>query len=151
VATVSNLNPDLYSPLAALPNVTLVNEDTYNLLLNARAAIVTSGTATLETALFKVPQVVIYRASATTYKIVKWVIKVPYISLVNLIEGREVIRELIQEKANKEELSAELERLVSDEKYRSKILNDYQQIIQILDTGSASENAAKLMVSYLRP
>jgi lipid-A-disaccharide synthase len=150
VATISNLNQDLYSPLAVLPNVTLVNEDTYNLLLNAQAAIVTSGTATLETALFKVPQVVIYRAGTTTYKIVKWVIRVPFISLVNLIAGRAVIQELIQEKANKEELSAELNRLVSDESYRSKILDDYQKIIQILDTGSASENAARLMVGYLR-
>jgi lipid-A-disaccharide synthase len=150
VATVSNLNQDFYSPLAILSNVTLVNEDTYNLLLNARAAIVTSGTATLETALFKVPQVVIYRASSTTYKIVKWVIRVPYISLVNLIAGRAVIQELIQERANKEELGAELDRLVSNESYRLTIMNDYQQIIQTLDTGSASENAAKLMVNYLR-
>jgi lipid-A-disaccharide synthase len=149
VATVNNLSPELYRPLMNFPNVTQVKEDTYNLLLNARAAIVTSGTATLETALFKVPQVVIYKASSTTYALVKSFIRVKYISLVNLIAGREVVRELIQQKANKDDLSNELNRLVHDDLYRTKMLNDYQQIIDILDTGSASDNAARLMVGYL--
>lgn len=150
VATVRNLNPELYQPLTVLPNVTQINEDTYNLLLNARAAIVTSGTATLETALFKVPQTVIYKASSSTYLVVKWFIKVPYISLVNLIADKQVVKELIQAHANKEALSGELQRLVSDGSYRTNMIQDYDRIYQTLDTGSASENAARLMVNDLR-
>ncbi len=80
VATVSNLDKSLYEPLFALPNVTPVYGNTYDLLLFARAAIVTSGTATLETALFKVPQVVVYKANTLTYWILRIAIKVKYIS-----------------------------------------------------------------------
>jgi lipid-A-disaccharide synthase len=149
VATVKNLPEDHYDGFKKLPNVKLVVEDTYNLLLHARAAIVTSGTATLETALFKVPQVVVYRASAFTVWFVKLVIKVEWISLVNLIGGKEVIKELIQRKANAEDISTELAALVKDENYRAKILQDYKEIYETLDTGSASENAARLMIHYL--
>jgi lipid-A-disaccharide synthase len=150
VAAVNNLNPAFYEELAASANVTLVHEDTYNILLNANSAIVTSGTATLETALFKVPQTVVYKTSKLTYWIVKLVIKVPFISLVNLIAGKEVIKELIQEKANTEDISKELTALMHDQNYRAQILKEYENIINILDTGSASENAARLMVDYLK-
>ena len=150
VAVVHNLDERLYAPLKAHKNVTLIAEDTYNLLLHSNAAIVTSGTATLETALFRVPQTVIYKAGASTFWIVKLLIRVPFISLVNLIAGREVIRELIQDEANGPTISGELERLMSDETYRRKILEDYQSIIDLLDSGSASVNAARLMVSYLK-
>ena len=149
VATVNNLDSELYRKLSSLPNVMLVVEDTYNLLMNATAAIVTSGTATLETALFRVPQTVIYKAGQSTYAIVKLLINVSFISLVNLIAGKEVIKELIQQKANVSLIGDELKRLVEDESYRSRILSDYDSIIQTLDTGSASENAARLMVKYL--
>ena len=150
VAVVDNLDKALYAPLKAHNNVTLVAEDTYNLLLHSNAAVVTSGTATLETALFKVPQTVIYKASASTYQVVKLLIRVPFISLVNLIAGREVIRELIQNEANGATISGELKRLIFDGAYRKKILEDYQSIITMLDTGSASENTARLMTGYLR-
>lgn len=150
VAVVNDLEPAVYEALTGPENVALVKEDTYNLLLNSRAAIVTSGTATLETALFRVPQVVVYRAAASTYRVVKWLIQVPFISLVNLIAGREVIRELIQEKANADHLGRELSRLLDDEAYRARIHADYDEMIALLDKGSASENAAKLMVHYLK-
>jgi lipid-A-disaccharide synthase len=150
VASVSNLNQELYKPLSDLPNVVTILEDTYNLLLNAQAAIVTSGTATLETALFKVPQTVIYKTSASTYRIVKWMIKVPFISLVNLIAGKEVIRELIQSKANREDIGCELNALLNEQSYRAQILREYDSIYKKLDTGSASENTARLMVGYLK-
>lgn len=150
VATVNNLSKDMYLPLADFPNVRLVKEDTYNLLLNAHAAIVTSGTATLETALFKVPQIVVYKAASLTYAFVKRVIKVRFISLVNLIADREVIKELIQDDANVDTISNELNAIISDGPYRDRILEDYNEIFQTLDTGSASENAARLMVQYLR-
>lgn len=150
VAVVNNLDGGLYEPFRYSENVSLIPEDTYNLLLNARAAIVTSGTATLETALFRVPQTVIYKASASTYRIVKWMIKVKFISLVNLIAGKEVIKELIQHEANVTAISHELKQLLADGKYRNDMLSNYDQIIKMLDIGSASENAARLMVQYLK-
>jgi lipid-A-disaccharide synthase len=150
VAAINTLDQELYKSISHLPNVFMIYEDTYNLLLNARAAVVTSGTATLETALFKVPQTVIYKASATTYWIVKMLIQVKFISLVNLIAGKEVIKELIQDKANVEDIGGELQSLVEDQNYRDKILKDYDEIYKTLDIGSASENTGRLMVEYLK-
>jgi lipid-A-disaccharide synthase len=147
---VSNLDPAMYSELQTLPNVKFIFEDTYNLLLHAKAAIVTSGTATLETALFRVPQVVVYRTSYITYRVVKWLINVPYISLVNLIADKEVVKEMIQGDANPEKVSNELDQLLNNAPYRNNMLENYDEIIRILDIGSASENAAKLMVRYLQ-
>ena len=150
VATVNNLDQSLYGELANFPNVKFVYEDTYNLLLNSSAAIVTSGTATLETGLFRVPQIVVYKTSALSYWPAKFVIKVPFISLVNLIAGREVIKELIQDKATVENVSDELNRIINNNDHRETILQGYDEVIRILDTGSASENAARLMVDYLQ-
>jgi lipid-A-disaccharide synthase len=150
VATVSNLDKSLYGDLSDFPNVKFVYEDTYNLLLNSSAAIVTSGTATLETGLFRVPQIVVYKTSALSYWPAKFVIKVAFISLVNLIAGREVIKELIQDKATVANVSDELKKILQDADHRNKILQGYNEVIKILDTGSASENAARLMVSYLQ-
>ncbi len=150
VAAVGTLDSRQYDQIAAQPNVKLIDEDAYNLLLNARAAVVTSGTATLETALFKVPQTVVYKISAMSYTIAKLLVKVKFISLVNLIAGKEVIRELIQEKANAVEIGNELERLVSDQPYRTRILQDYETVYNTLDIGSASENTARQMVTYLK-
>jgi lipid-A-disaccharide synthase len=149
VATVNNLDKSLYAPLASCANVRFVEEDTYNLLMNARAAIVTSGTATLETALFRVPQVVVYKAGQASYLLAKMVIKVDYISLVNLIAEKEVVKELIQDDANVNMISTELKEIFEDGDRRNRILQAYDSIIQRLDTGSASENAARLMVGYL--
>src|SRR5690606_36633848 len=96
LAAISNFDPALYGELAHHPQVKFIQEETYNLLANATAAVVTSGTATLETALCRVPQVVVYKANPASYWIAKWLVKVPYISLVNLIAGREVVKEMIQ-------------------------------------------------------
>ena len=150
VATVNNLERKLYEPLRVLTNVRFVQEETYNLLQNADAAIVTSGTATLETALFRVPQVVVYKAGRASYLLAKMVIQVPFISLVNLIAGKEVVKELIQDEATVEKMGAELRAILFDQQYRKEMLNNYDSIITLLDTGSASENAARLMVGYLR-
>ena len=150
VAAVNNLDPSFYEELKTLKNVRLVFEDTYNLLQNSTAAIVTSGTATLETALFKVPQIVVYKANVLSYWLAKGLVKVKFISLVNLIAGREVVKEMIQSEASPEKVSEELNRILHDATYRTKILEGYDQIIKTLDTGSASENAAGLMVGYLK-
>ena len=149
VAEVDDVDQTLYSPLQEV-GVKLISGDTYNLLANSRAAIVTSGTATLEAALLKVPQVCIYKAGWLEMKIGKALVKVKFISLVNLIAGKAVIRELIQEDATAEGISTELSDLLLNEAYRKIMLNEYVDIYKTLDTGSASENAARLMVGYLR-
>ncbi|MBT1706324.1 lipid-A-disaccharide synthase [Chryseosolibacter indicus] len=150
VAMVDNIDNSFYKELEALPNVKFVQNNTYNLLLNSKVAIVTSGTATLETALLKTPQVVIYKTSTVSYFIAKNFIRVPYISLVNLIANKGVVKELIQGEMNAEEVSKELTLLVRDQHYRKQMLNDYENIYKTLDIGSASQNAAKLIIKYLQ-
>jgi lipid-A-disaccharide synthase len=148
VAAIDTLNPDLYSPLRGLQNVKFIFENTYDLLQNSSAAVVTSGTATLETALFRVPQIVVYRTSRISYWIAKSVIVVKYICLVNLILDREVVRELIQGDFTTDNVSAELKNILGPK--REQIMKDYDELYRILDIGSASENAARLMVGYLK-
>ncbi|MBL7847558.1 MAG: lipid-A-disaccharide synthase [Cyclobacteriaceae bacterium] len=149
VAALSNLEGELYEPLRSNPRVHWILDDTYHLLQSSTAAIVTSGTATLETSLFRVPQVCVYKAGWLEMKIARAVVQVKHISLVNLIAGKEVIRELIQEDLTNESLIAELNRLVKDEAYRKKMLLEYDRLHATLDIGSASENTARLMISYL--
>lgn len=144
VASVDNLDRSLYQSIDDAGNVQLFEGSSYDLLANSRAAIVTSGTATLETALWKIPQVVVYKTSSISYTIAKRLIKVPFISLVNLIAGREVVKELIQQELNVKSLSDELKRLL-DTTYRDKIIDGYNEIIATLDVGSASRNAAELI------
>lgn len=150
LATVNNLSEALYASLKGLSNVRFINDATYDLLTNAQAAIVTSGTATLETALFRVPQVVVYKTSGFSYRIAKMAIKVPYISLVNLVAEREVVKELIQDNASEENTLTEIKKILEDSKHSESILTGYNEIIKILDTGSASENTAQLMIDYLQ-
>lgn len=151
VAAIRELPEDLYAPLKDLPNVHFVWEETYDLLCHARAAIVTSGTATLETAIFGVPQVVVYKASPLEYAIGKRLLRVPHISLVNLIAEREVVQELLQEKATAENISAEVKKLMADGAYRTEMLRSgYGEVRRRIDTGSATENTARLMIADLR-
>jgi lipid-A-disaccharide synthase len=150
VAAVNNLNAGLYNPLKEIPGVRFVSEDTYNLLLHARAAIVTSGTATLETALFNVPQVVVYKTNPVSYGLAKIMVSIPFISLVNLIAGKEVVKELIQGDATEEAITTILSKIVPSGKDRDAMLGGYNEMLSLLDTGSsASDNAARLMVKYL--
>jgi len=149
VAAINTLDLSWYQELKSLPNVKLIFEDTYNLLLNATAAIVTSGTATLETGLFRVPQIVVYKANPISYFLAMRLIKVPFVSLVNLIAGREVVKEMIQSKATAKNVSEELSRLLHDTPYRNEMVAEYDRIIKVLDTGSASENTATSMLRYL--
>ena len=151
VAAIDHLDQKLYDPLKGFPNVTFVFDRTYDILEKARAAIVTSGTATLETALFNVPQIVVYKADPVSFFLAKLMVKVPFISLVNLIAAREVVREMIQAKANEKDVSAELDRIVQNGR-RAEILSGYKEMVEKLDTGgsSASENTAHLMINYLK-
>lgn len=149
VAGVSNLDPVYYQHFER-NGIKLVFDQAYDLLSRASAALVTSGTATLETALFDVPQVVCYRTSSLTYLIGKAVIKVPYISLVNLIVGREVVAEFIQNKFTARYLLDELKRLLTDEQYIARQRTGYAELRQKLGQRSAARQAAALMVGYLR-
>ncbi len=127
-------------------NISFISNKTYDLLSVSTAALVTSGTATLETALFKVPQVVCYKSSNVSYQIAKRIIKLDYISLVNLIMNKEVVKELIQNDFNKNNLSKQLEKILSSS-IRTKMFNDYFDLEKILGGTGASENTAKLITS----
>jgi len=131
-------------------NVTSVKNQTYNLLSQAKAAAVTSGTATLETALFGVPEVVCYKGSPVSYQIAKRVIKVKYISLVNLIMDRLVVKELIQNDLTEHNLKRELQELLKNEKRINEIKQDYAELRRLLgEGGNASANAARSIIEFL--
>ena len=131
-------------------NVSAVKNQTYDLLMQARAALVTSGTATLETALFGVPEVVCYKGSSISYQIAKRVIKVKYISMVNLIMNKPVVKELIQHDLTVEKLKHELHELLTNEKRIAEMNKDYAELKKILSgRGNASANAAKSIVDFL--
>lgn len=149
VAAIRELPESLYAPFQALPNVSFVYDVTYDLLSHAHAALVTSGTATLETGLFKVPQVVVYKASTLEYMIGRPLVKVDYISLVNLVANRPVLKEFIQHEANLTNVTTEVKRLLDDQVYRTTMLQEYDRVYTLLDTGSASATAAKKMWGYL--
>jgi lipid-A-disaccharide synthase len=148
VAGVTNLDRAYYQHFER-NGIKLVFDQAFDLLSRASAALVTSGTATLETALFNVPQVVCYRTSGLTYMISKAVIKVPYISLVNLVVGRTVVEEYIQGDFTARNLLDELKRLLTDEAYIAKQRAGYAELRQKLGQHSAAHQAAGLMIKYL--
>ena len=129
--------------------VKIISNRTYDLLQIAKAAMVTSGTATLEAALFKVPEVVCYKGSFLSYQIAKRLVKVKYISLVNLILNREVVKELIQNDLNSDLLKAELGKLLHKEEYRSEMQANFESLIELLGDGGASGRLAQLMIEDL--
>jgi lipid-A-disaccharide synthase len=150
VGAVSNFSQDYYEQFNRDPNIKIVYDQTYDLLGHAKAALVTSGTATLETALFRVPQVVCYKTSFLSYIIARMVIKVPYISLVNLIAGKPVVTELIQGDFTALNLIQELKRILFDKKFIQHQLAEYTLIQQKLGDANTAEKAAELMIGYLR-
>lgn len=141
IAAAPNAEDSLYEEMVG-SDLMLVKNRTYDLLSIAHAALVTSGTATLETALFKVPQVVCYKGSAISYYIAKMLVKIKYISLVNLIMDSEVVTELIQDKLTVKNIVAELKPLIAGEK-RQVMLGVYNELQEKLGGGGASENAAQ--------
>ena len=137
-----------YEPFLKGKNIKFISNETYNLLSHAHAALVTSGTATLETALFKVPEVVCYKGSWLSYQIAKRIITLKYISLVNLIMDQEVVTELIQENCNTARIKSELTKIL-DPNYRIKLLEKYDQLEQKLGGVGASASTAKLIVKSI--
>jgi lipid-A-disaccharide synthase len=131
-------------------NVSVVKDRTYDLLVQAQAALVTSGTATLETALFGVPEVVCYKGSPISYQIARRVIKVKYISMVNLIMNKPAVKELIQDELTPENLRRELNELLSNKKRIEELKKDYAELKTVLSAeGNASARAARSIISFL--
>lgn len=127
IAGAPSQDYEFYKPFIKNANISFVENKTYDLLSVSTAALVTSGTATLETALFKVPQVVCYKSSAISYEIAKRIITLKYISLVNLIMNKEVVKELIQKDFNKNRLKEELDLILNSEK-REQLFLDYYDL-----------------------
>lgn len=152
VAKASSLEDEFYEPfLRPYKNVSSLRNQTYSLLSQSVAALVTSGTATLETALFNVPEVVCYKGSSVSYQIAKRLVKIKYISLVNLIMDKEVVKELIQEDLTVENLRRELNLILHNEKRKAQLKEDYLALKNKLQQEeNASEKAAKLIIDFLR-
>ncbi len=153
IAKASSLDDVFYDQfLKEYQNVSSIKNDTYTLLSIASAALVTSGTATLETALFGVPQVVCYKGSAVSYHIAKRLIKIKYISLVNLIMDRAVVKELIQTELTVKNVVKELDMILNNTEKKQKLKNDYRELKSLLQQGgNASEKAARIIFDFIQP
>ncbi len=144
VAGAPSVPKVFYEKLIQGTNVSLLFDKTYPLLMNAEAALVTSGTATLETALFEVPEVVCYKGGRISYLIARSLVKVKFISLVNLIMGREVVKELIQSDFNIPNLKYELQNILSNAT-RKKMIEDFSELKKKLGGSGASMEVARLI------
>jgi lipid-A-disaccharide synthase len=140
---------EFYQSFLQNKNVHFVTNQTYDLLSHACAALVTSGTATLETALFKVPEVVCYKGSWASYQIAKRIITLKYISLVNLIMDAPVVTELIQDDCNTQKLTQELQKIL-EPTHREKLMQQYDELENKLGGLGASEKTAQLIVRSLK-
>ena len=149
VAGVASL-PESYYKKAKEKGIPIVFDQTYDLLTIAEAAVVASGTATLETGLFKVPQVVVYKVSKISYLIGKRLIKVRDIALVNLITDKIIVRTLLQDDLNLKNLIYELEKIVVGGKSREIILKEYEKLAKEIGKPGASEKTGRKMVKYLK-
>jgi|SRR5690606_4199976 len=149
IAGAPNFSESYYQKFFSADRLPVVFNHTYDLLSHSEAAIVVSGTATLETALFHIPQVVVYKANAVSIWLGRMLIKVKYISLVNLIMNVPVVRELIQDEYNLDLVRDEVDRLLHNESYRVNMLQNYRALDHRMGEVGASERTAKLIVEYL--
>ena len=140
---------EFYKQFLTTENVNFVSNKTYDLLSISHAALVTSGTATLETALFKVPQIVCYKANRISYEIAKRIITLKFISLVNLIMDKEVVKELIQKELNTKNLELELNKIISGNQ-RQEMLSEYEVLEQKLGGKGASQKTAELIINAIK-
>ena len=145
IAAAPNIDDQVYLDLAKDIPIKVIPNQTYQILNQAHAAMVTSGTATLETALFHVPQVVCYKGNPVSVAIARRLVKVDYISLVNLIMGKEVVKELIQSDLTAKNIEHYLRPLLEDGKKREELLTAYQSLENILGGGGASDKVAGLI------
>lgn len=149
IAGAPSQTKEYYQTFIGNTAVPIVFGQTYQLLQNSFAALVTSGTATLETALFSVPEVVCYKGGSISYAIAKQLVKVKYISLVNLIMDQDIVKELIQNELNETNLKLELNKLLAAAT-RTKMLTDYAVLKEKLGGSGASKKTAELMIGYLK-
>ena len=151
LAGAPSIDHDYYRPFVTGTRIQLVVNETYPLLARATAALVTSGTATLETCMFRVPQVVCYETPLP--QLIGWlrkrILKVKYISLVNLIANREVVRELVADSFSVDNIRQELEAILPGGEKRSQMLGDYEDVHRLLGESDAPEQAAKIMTKLL--
>ncbi|MDO3629088.1 lipid-A-disaccharide synthase [Mucilaginibacter sp. BT774] len=150
IAGAPSFNQAYYDQYLQGSQIKLVFNSTYDLLNIAHAAIVASGTATLETALFNVPQVVVYKSSTISITIGRMVIRVKYISLVNLIMDSLVVKELIQQDCNPEKINEEISLILNDKIYRDNMLGNYSKLHQKMGKPGASEKTAGLIIKYAK-
>ena len=150
VAKAPGIKDEFYeSFFTTHPNVKAVTNQTYAILMQAKAAMVTSGTATLETALFGVPEIVCYQAGWLSYQIARRLIKLKFISLVNLIMNKEVVKEFIQHDFTVQNLVKELQQLLTSTQRQQQIKQDYENLKMLLSKGgNASANAAKIIYDF---
>lgn len=149
VAGVDNLSASYYNHFRRNGRVDIVYEQTYDLLSHAEMAVVTSGTATLETALFRIPQVVVFATNTISYLLARLMIKVKFISLVNLIAGKKVVSELIQGKFSPADLRIELAKIHPGNTGREEMLAGYDEVISKMGNQGASARTASFIVSLL--
>ena len=152
IGKAPSIDDDFYeSFIKEYQNVNTISNDTYSLLMKSAAALVTSGTATLETALFSVPEIVCYKASNISYQIAKRLVKLKFICLVNLIMDKEVVKELIQNDLTAEKITVELKKILFDTGKKEKMKKDYEELKQLLSKGgNASKNAAKSIYDFVK-
>jgi lipid-A-disaccharide synthase len=149
IAGVNTIDGAIYKDLIGKRNVRILENQTHDLLYHADAALVTSGTATLETALIGIPEVVCYKGNPVSFEIARRIVDVKYISLVNLIMDKPVVKELIQGELNVQNLSRELERILYDEEVQHRISADYKLLRSRLGERGASKRAAELVMDVL--
>jgi lipid-A-disaccharide synthase len=149
IAGAPSIGPEFYKSIIGNSGIKIVYGQTYDLLKHSVAAVVTSGTATLETALLDVPQVVCYKGNPLSYIIARRIINVRFISLVNLVAGQKVVNELIQDEFNVFSLTEEIKQLLQEDRRRT-ILEGYSAVRSLLGGKGASKRAASRMIQYLR-
>ena len=152
LAGAPSVDASYYEPFLEGSAVQLVSNQTYQLLSQATAALVTSGTATLETCMFSVPQVVCYKTPLPliTGFLKRRLLKVPYVSLVNLIARREVVPELVADSFSVDNIRRELESLLPGGSQRERMLSDYEEVRRLLGESHAADEAASIMVNQLK-
>ena len=152
VAAVGWLDKSLYSDIisAKANNIKIVYDKTYETLLNSEAAIVTSGTATLETALLGVPEVVCYKCSALTYYLGRLLIKIKFISLVNIVMDKTVVRELLNDEMHVKTVEVELRKILPGGDNHLNLMNDYETLRSKMGGGNTSKLVAEKMIELLK-
>lgn len=149
IAGAPNFEEEYYKKYIGDLEIPVVFDQTYDLLNNADTAVVTSGTATLETGIFKVPQVVVYKANPISVWLARKLIKVNFISLVNLINGYLSVIELIQTECNASNIKEEIGKIITEPAHRASIMENYDSLAEKLGSPGASEKTARLIVQYL--